>query len=127
MNTSDGSFLTTIQTHRKGLMIADLDDHMRQLVGQVRRTRQASTLTIKIKVSPNSRDNVEVLKLEDDMTISRPKMHNGASIYYADENDGLLRNDPKQMESPHLVPLAEPVKTAPKVIVESAQVKLVGS
>jgi hypothetical protein len=109
-NNLDGTFLSTLQTLRKGVAIADLDSNLRELVSHVRRTARPGTITFKIEVSPNSRGNVEILKLEDSISLKLPKADTGASIFYADDENRLVRNDPRQMEHPALVVVpGEPV------------------
>jgi hypothetical protein len=110
----EGGFLQTLQTMRKGCSLADLEANMRELVAHVRRTRKPGSMTWKVKVSPNSKGNVEILAIDDDVSIKLPKTEGGVTIYYADDDGRLLRNDPRQMEHPALVELpqepAQPVK-----------------
>lgn len=98
----EGGFLATLQTMCKGVALADLEANMRELVSHVRRTAKPGSLRFTIKVSPNSKGNVEVLALDYDITPKLPKSDGGTTIYYADDENRLLRNDPRQLEMPAL-------------------------
>jgi hypothetical protein len=103
----DGTFLSVLQTHKKGVCMSDLAASLTELVAHVRRTSRSGTLTLKLKISPNSKGSVEILKVEDEITLKLPKPDSGASIFYADKENRLVRNDPQQMEHPALVELPE--------------------
>lgn len=112
----EGGFLATLQTMRKGVSLADLDANMRELVAHVRRTRKPGTMTWKVKVSPNSKGNVEILAIDDEVSIKLPKTDGGVTIYFADDDGRLMRNDPKQLEMPSVVEVpAEPVQPVKQV------------
>lgn len=94
----DGTILTTLQGMRKGVFLADLEDSISEVVAAVRATNKAGRLTLKVEIAPASKDNAEILRVEDDITLKLPKPAKGASIFYPDEANRLHRHDPGQRE-----------------------------
>jgi len=90
-------------------MLADCESEMREVVEHVRATGLKGELIIKLKISPNSKGNTDILKIEDDVAIKVSKKKGGVSIYYADDGGKLMRNDPRQMVHPALVVVATEV------------------
>lgn len=98
----EGGFLATLQTMRKGATLADLEVNLQKVVEAVREQHKPGTMTWKVVVSPNSKGSVEILAIDDEVTLKLPKAEGGTTIYYADDQNRLMRSDPKQMEMPAL-------------------------
>jgi hypothetical protein len=111
-NSPAGNFIAMMQAKTDGVSLPLLDRELAALVRQVQDTGLAGTLTLKIKISPNSKKGI---KVEDDLSVKAPKEKLGSSFFFADASGALLRNDPNQTTLP-LVVLADEDKGQAKAI-----------
>lgn len=94
----DGGFLATIQNHRRGEALNDWSDALRKVTEAVQTTGKGAKLTIVLAIRPASKGGA--LVLEDDFKTTLPKTESEGSIFFADSNGNLLREDPKQQKLP---------------------------
>lgn len=93
------SFLTTLQRHRGGGLLADASERLAAVVAGVRATGRPGQLTVKLTVKPAQRGQSAVV-LTDVVEAKAPRVEAEASFWFADD-DGLLRTtDPRQKELP---------------------------
>lgn len=97
-DTPATAFSAVLSQLRRGQAEADLTDALRELVQRVRETRKKGSLTLKLTVQPQSKGDDVVLILSDDVKTNLPVAERGSSIFYADEQNRLVRNDPRQSE-----------------------------
>ena len=90
--------LAVLSQLRRGQTAADLADGLRDLVAAVRATGKKGSLTLKLTVAPHSNGDDVTLTLADDVTLKVPRAERGSSIFFATEQNGLVRNDPRQGE-----------------------------
>lgn len=107
-----GNFIALLQGKTGGVMLADLDEQLAQLVRTVQTTRKSGTLTYKVKITPNARAGV---KIDDELSLKEPKAEAGVSFFFADENGALLKNDPRQTTLP-LRSVDDDEEQAPRVV-----------
>lgn len=89
----DGSFLKVIQNHRKGGALTDLAAALREVAGAVSLVGKPGVVILKLNLLPSKAGAFIVV---DDISTKVPKADKEGSIFYADENHNLQREDPKQ-------------------------------
>lgn len=94
------AFARTLQELRSGYAAAELSEKLQELVAGVRLTGRGGELVFKVKVKPASQGDTTALMLSDEISVRMPKVKNAESIFFAGENNELLRNDPRQKELP---------------------------
>lgn len=90
--------LAVIAQLRRGQTATDLSEALLELVAAVRETGKKGTLTLKLTVAPHAKGDDVILTLTDDVTLKTPRAERGSSIFYATDDNGLVRNDPRQGE-----------------------------
>jgi hypothetical protein len=102
------SFVTTLADIRAGRVVHELSDHLANLVGKVKETGKAGTLTLKLKIAPASAGDVAQIFVTDAITVALPQPIRPSTLFYPNEDNALLRRDPNQKELPlHSVPGGE--------------------
>lgn len=116
------SAIATLCELRQGRTVAELDEALSTLVEAVRHTNKPGRLTLALVVKPFSKgrteDEVQVLSLEDAIAVKLPQLEKGATVFYADAQGALARNDPRQLTLDELKSPAAaepPPATAPGV------------
>lgn len=94
-NDSDSTeFATVLLTHAKGRAHDEATKSLREAVEAVKRTGKDATVTVKLTVKPVA--NVpNAFKLSDKVTATIPEDPR-TSMWFADDDGGLHRNDPNQ-------------------------------
>lgn len=95
MQRHELNFLEFIQTFRRGELLADGDDKLRELIEAISRTGSSGSLTLKMSVKVNKAGQLEVTP---DISIKKPSRSPGVGIYYANDEGRLSRRDPNQMD-----------------------------
>jgi hypothetical protein len=93
----DGAFLAALQQQRRGACMSDLSDALRTLTAAVQSTGRAGELTLKLKVRPASKGAGNAVVVEDDIRLKDPKTEQPGSIFFADADGNLMREDPRQL------------------------------
>jgi hypothetical protein len=96
------TFLDTLRDIRAGDAANELTDHLRELVAAVRASGRPGALTLTLKVKPASKGELTTLMVEDIVKITAPKPERGATILFADQDNTLVRSDPRQPRLPEL-------------------------
>ncbi len=95
----DGAFLSMLQAHRRGEALTDLAEAMRQVTEAVQLTGRPGNVTFKVNIRPASKAQ-GALVVEDDIVTKVPKADRQGSIFFADDHNNLLREDPRQTTLP---------------------------
>ena len=88
-------FAAFLQEQRRGGLHGELSDGLAGLVAAVSEHRKAGTLTLTVSVKPTG-DGVVVVT--DKVVVKAPEGDRGSSIFFADEDGNLQREDPRQMK-----------------------------
>ncbi len=112
------AFLDLLQHHKQGQAINDASAALKQLTAAVQESGKAGFMLIKISLKPASRGSIGTLLVESKVTTKAPEPEVPASIFYADGDYNLTREDPKQtklnlrvVEAPPAAPLREVSQT----------------
>lgn len=97
---AQGMFASVLAGMKRGEVLSDLDEELRKLVIAVQKASRPGALVLKLTISPNGENNgTPLFKIEEDITAKTPKQKRSTtSLFYGDEEGGLFRRDPKQME-----------------------------
>lgn len=85
-------FADILREIRRGDLHDELGYAMQELVAACQETGKKGVLTLKLTVEPDG----YVLVIADDYDGKPPKPARASSIFYADDNANLVRNDPRQ-------------------------------
>lgn len=91
---ASNDFLTTLNELQGGATVADLNQALQALVGDVRSIGKPGTLTLTLKVSPKASGSQ--LIISDEIKLAPPKPDREITIMFADDNNHLTRRDPRQ-------------------------------
>ena len=75
----------------------ELSESLHDLVARVRDTGKKGSLTLVVTVEPMKEDT-EVLVVHDEIKLKLPEFPRKASIFYADSDGNLTRQNPNQLE-----------------------------
>jgi hypothetical protein len=89
-------FPETILQMNNGAAVAELSDALEQVVAAVRAAGKSGSLTFTVKVAPASKGSTDVLMVESQVKTKLPERERGMTIFFATEDNRLVRNDPKQ-------------------------------
>lgn len=93
-------FQETIVQINNGAAVAELSDALEKVVAAVRETGKSGSLTFTLKVAPASKGHTDVLLVESQVKTKLPEAERGMTIFYATDDNLLVRNDPKQQTLP---------------------------
>lgn len=89
------NFLEMVQGFRRGELLADADQKLKELVDAIGRTGNGGSLTLKLAFKVNKAGQVEA---HPEITIKRPMRALGTGIFYVTDDGELTRRDPNQMD-----------------------------
>ena len=92
------NFADTLKDIRRGDVISDATEHLRELVQRVKETGRPGALSLTLKVKPASKGDGTALLIEDDLKVKLPVAEKGSTILFATVEGNLQRNDPRQPE-----------------------------
>jgi hypothetical protein len=98
-------FADVLTSLRRGKTHREASDLMQQLVTAVRDTHRGGTMVITLKVGRHKSGRIEI---DDTVKIKLPEPERDASIYFADEDGNLSKDDPQQQEIPGIVRVVNP-------------------
>jgi hypothetical protein len=90
-------FADVLNSLRRGKTHREASSLLQELVTAVRDTGRQGTLTMKLKVSRNKAGMIEI---DDLITTAPPKPDRDSSLYFADDEGNLSKDDPRQMSLP---------------------------
>lgn len=103
----DGAFLNIISAHRGGSVITDLSAHLKQVTAAVQLTGKGGSVSLTMKISPASKGDASTLVFLPTVKADVPVAEAPGSIFYADSDFNLVRDDPNQSRLD--LKVAEPV------------------
>ncbi len=89
-------FSDTIIQINNGATVAEMNDALQKVVAAARQTGKSGAVTLTIKVAPAAKNAADVLMVESQVKARLPEPERGMTIFYATEDNKLVRNDPKQ-------------------------------
>lgn len=92
----DRAFLNIVSAHKGGAVISELSAALKQVTAAVQQTGRAGTVTFKMSLRPAGKGTAGTLIFEGDVKTAPPKLDAQASIFYADGDFNLVREDPNQ-------------------------------
>ena len=95
---TQNAFVGTLTNLRRGRTLTELSESLAEVVAEVRRTGKPGSLILKVKVTAGGKDDDAVVVLSDEITAKLPKMNTVATIMYANDENQLTRDDPRQQE-----------------------------
>lgn len=110
----DRAALNILEAHKNGRIITDLSAALKQVTAAVQLTHKGGSVTLTMKVTPASKGDASTLIFLPKVKVSVPEAETPGSIFYADEDFNLVREDPNQTrldlkEAPE-APAAKPLK-----------------
>jgi hypothetical protein len=93
-------FQETIVQINNGAAVAELSDALAKVVAAVRETGKSGSISLTLKVAPASKGTTDVLLVESQVKTKLPETERGMTVFYATDNNLLVRNDPKQQMLP---------------------------
>jgi hypothetical protein len=74
----------------------ELGEGLHDLIARVRDTGKGGKLTLTVSIKP-LKDDLNVLIVTDEIKLSLPEHDRKGSMFYADDDNNLVRNDPRQL------------------------------
>jgi hypothetical protein len=93
-------FHETIVQINNGATVAEMSEALQQVVAAVRQTGKSGSITLTLKVAPAAKNSTDVLMVESQVKTKLPEPERGMTIFYATDQNTLVRNDPKQQRLP---------------------------
>lgn len=100
-------FATYLTATNGGRTHTDLSEKLHELTEAVLRTGKAGTLTLTIKVDADNVDNRRLTSAEL-VVLKPPRGEARKSVFWADDDGNLIRNDPSQLDFGDLRPATAP-------------------
>jgi hypothetical protein len=88
-----------LRTQRKGALLTDLSAAMQQAVAASREHLKESVITLTLRISPLSGDG-HALSVRDEVTLKLPQARKPNTLFYATDDNCLVREDPHQQDLP---------------------------
>lgn len=89
------SFPQLIASFRGGVLAQNADEEMRKVMELIAERGGSGELTVKLTIKKNKAGQMEITPKISSKT---PDLPLGAGFYFADDDGGLFRNDPAQMD-----------------------------
>jgi len=106
----DGAFLNIIQAHRGGSIISEISAQLKQVTAAVQLTGKGGSVTLTMKINPASKGDASTLVFLPKVKADVPEPEAAGSIFYADADFNLVREDPNQQRLD--LKIAEPAAAA---------------
>lgn len=90
-------FSDFLREQAKGATHEELGEALHDLIGRVQDTGKKGSLTLTISVSMLKGGDGRALVVEDAIKLKLPEHDRQSSLFYADKNGNLTRNDPDQL------------------------------
>lgn len=94
--TVDTAFLNLVTAHRNGSVITDVSKAIKQVVAACQLTGKEGKVTLVMNLRPASIGDAATLVFEPSVKTSIPEVKPPGSIFYADDDFNLVRDDPRQ-------------------------------
>jgi hypothetical protein len=93
-------FPETILQMNNGAAVTELSDALEKVVAAVRAAGKSGSITLTISVKPASKGSTNVLMVESQVKSKLPAPDRGMTVFYATEDNKLVRSDPRQQTLP---------------------------
>ncbi len=93
-----GNIMELLPEVRGGDMVFELSEEVQNLIAAVRETGKVGKIKLTLKVSPLNKGNADSVKIEDSIDLTLPKPDKKMTIFFTNDKNQLLRDDPKQMK-----------------------------
>lgn len=87
------TFLALLQSFRGGVVLADADQALSELIAAINDTGSKGTLTLTMPLKMNKGGQIEILPT---IALKKPRRALPAGIFYATDDNRLSRRDPSQ-------------------------------
>lgn len=117
----DGAFLNIIAAHKNGAVISDVSTALKQVTAAVQLTGKGGKVTLTMNIQPASKGDVGTLVFLPKVKATVPEAEAPGSIFYADADFNLVRDDPNQARlNLKVMEPAQPAAATPLKKIESA-------
>lgn len=89
------NFLEFIQSFRRGELLSEGDDKLKELIAAIRMTGTKGSMTIELPFAINKAGQLEC---QPAVKIKKPVRSMGTGIYYMTDDGELTRRDPNQLD-----------------------------
>lgn len=89
-------FAAVVQQIERGHLADELSYGLQQVVAAVMETHRGGTITLTLKITKSKIHNA--IEIDPVVLIKPPKFDRGTSMFFADSESNLTRNDPDQGE-----------------------------
>ena len=98
--TRVADIIQTLVVLSRGKFILDCGTELQELADAIVDTGKKGSLVITLDVAPSGlkAGRVNQFEIRPDVSIKKPKHDQGKSIFFVDENNKLMRDDPDQMD-----------------------------
>ena len=93
-------FPETILQMNNGATVMELSDALEKVVAAVRAAGKSGSITLTVNVKPASKGSTNVLMVESQVKTKLPEPDRGMTVFYATEDNQLVRNDPQPADAP---------------------------
>lgn len=93
---SNTAFAVFLQDLRDGRTHAELSNLFSELINKVKETGKGGELSLKIKIMPATRGDVDKVIIKDTIAMTPPKPERGEDFFWLTDSNDLSRNHPKQ-------------------------------
>lgn len=90
-------FTDVLREYRKGQLADEATDELAKVVKGVTETGQAGELTVKLKIKPQKGDS-GIIIVSGEVVAKTPREALPDAIFYADDEGGLHRREPRQAD-----------------------------
>ena len=97
---ASGAFASLLAGMKRGAVLGDLDDTLKEVLLAINATGKEGSLTLKLKIKPEGKSDAEspIYAITEDISVKKPRKSRGVAKFFGDEDGNLMRNDPKQEE-----------------------------
>ena len=110
----DRAALSILENHKNGRIITDISAALKQVTAAVQLTGKGGSVTLTMKINPASKGDASTLVFLPKVKTSIPESEVPGSIFYADSDFNLVREDPNQakldLKEAPAAPAAQPLK-----------------
>ena len=96
-NTPARPFSDWLRDQSRGKTHDELSEGLRDLVAKVKDTGKKGTITLTVTVEPMPKSDGSALIVTDEIKLKLPEFAREASLFFADDDNNLRRDDPRQL------------------------------
>jgi len=108
----DNGFTRLLSEHRCGHLAHELSTELRALLAACEETGKPGSLTLKLFVKPANKGQALLVLIEDELSLTAPKLPVEPSVFFVDPDHNLSRDHPQQLRMELRTVEVEPVATA---------------